>query len=278
MDAPDAICFSPELTQAQFLRIRRILYLHCGINLRDGKEGLVKSRLTKRLRKLGILSLEQYLHLLRRDDARDELLAMVDALTTNKTSFFREPSHFEFLRRQILPSFRAGHEPIRIWSAGCSSGEEPYSVAMLLRENITDIDHYDCRILATDICSRILDCARQGHYGNGALDHVPPQYIRKYFIPDGTTGDRTYRVTDSLRNMIRFARLNLLAQWPMRGLFDLVLCRNVMIYFDKPTQTALVKRFWTILKKGGYLLVGHSESLTGSTPDFTYVRPATYVK
>ena len=277
MPSPET-SFSPELTRSQFVRIRRMVYEHCGLNLTDGKEGLVRSRLAKRLRKLAIPSFEQYVGLLQQKDARDEFLAMVDALTTNQTSFFREPSHFEFLRTQVLPSLASEHRPIRIWSAGCSSGEEPYSVAILLRESIADPARCDCRILATDISSRMLDFAREGVYDSGALEKVPALYRNKYFAADGRDRSPRFRVIDSLRHMIRFARLNLMAQWPMRGLFDLVLCRNVMIYFDKPTQAALVKRFWAILKEGGYLLVGHSENLTRFTQDFTYVQPATYVK
>ncbi len=278
MDTPDTLCISPALTQSQFVRISRIVYEHCGINLTEGKEGLVRGRLVKRLRKLNIPGFEQYIRFLEEAGGEKEMLAMVDALTTNKTSFFREPRHFEFFKTRIVPSLQSEGNRIRIWSAGCSSGEEPYSVAILLRECIPDIDRRDCKILATDICSRILEAAQRGIYGQESMADIPAQYRERYFVASGTRNERTYRVNDSLHDMVRFARLNLMHEWPMRGPFDLVLCRNVMIYFDKPTQAALVKRFWNLLKKGGYLFVGHSESLTSSTQEFRYVQPATYIK
>ncbi len=278
MSTQDPLGISPDLSRSQFERISRILYQECGINLTEGKEGLVKSRLAKRLRKLGIRTFDQYIHYLQEQESTEELSEMVDALTTNKTSFFREPRHFEFLRDRVVPLLMAGGVPIRIWSAGCSSGEEPYSLAMLLRESIPDIERYDVRILATDICNKILTRAREGLYHADALAEVPEAFRRKYFTAAGKGQDRTFRVNDRLRELIRFARLNLMEQWPMRGPFDLILCRNVMIYFDKKTQSDLVGRFWRILKKGGYLFVGHSESLTNSTHAFSYIQPAVYAK
>jgi chemotaxis protein methyltransferase CheR len=209
-----------------------------------------------------------------------EIGAMVDVLTTNKTHFFREFEHLEFLRDEIIPRFSKG--PIRIWSAGCSSGEEPYSIAIMLSEAIPDIGKRDIKILATDISYRMMEQARQGLYDEETLKFMPAQLRLKYFrkteARDGHSRSHRYRVVPQLQSMVSFAKLNLMEEWPMRGLFDVIFCRNVMIYFDKPTQENLVKRFWSFLRESGYLLVGHSESLTFLTHDYRYLKPAVYQK
>lgn len=277
---PD-FAFSPELltptlTPAQFDRIRRLLHELCGINLVPGKEGLVKTRLTKRLRALGLHSFEEYLKQIEQNP--DEIVTMVDFLTTNKTNFFREIHHFNYLREVFLPAYRQNPGRMRFWSAGCSSGEEPYSLAILLREEFPDFGKWDVRILATDISTRMLQRAREANYDEETVQDVPGLWRQKYFICTSPKEPRSYRVRDDIRNMVRLARLNLMEAWPMKGPFDVILCRNVMIYFDKPTQERLVKRFWDLLAPGGLLLVGHSESLTTFPHDFHYAQPAVYVK
>ena len=268
-----------ELTEAQFRRISALAYRAIGINLQLGKEGLVRSRLSKRLRELGLSSFDAYLEHIESEAGRPELAQMVDALTTNKTDFFREIEHFHFLREHVLPALtRDGRGRLRIWSAACSSGEEPYSIAMLLREELPSLDRMDVRILATDISARVLARARDGEYGEATLAPVSQALLRKYFTPLGPASSQRYRASDGLRSLVRFARLNLIGPWPMRGPFDVIFCRNVMIYFDKATQERLVARFWELLAPGGYLLVGHSESLTSLAHDFRYLRPAVYVK
>ena len=262
----------PPLSGGQFSQIGELLHRQCGIALAAGKEALVMARLYKRLRALGLGSFEQYLTHVERDPA--ELRAMVDALTTNKTDFFREPEHFVYLRRVVLPPLAQSADPIKIWSAGCSSGEEPYSIAITLREELPNADLREARILATDISDRVLERAREGVYEEETVRDVPPLYLGKYFHRQGGR----FAVNDALRRHIAFARLNLLGEWPMRGPFDAIFCRNVMIYFDNATRQELVERFWELLRPGGHFFVGGSESLTSVEHRFTYVQPAVFVK
>jgi chemotaxis protein methyltransferase CheR len=267
-----------ELTQSQFTNICRMLYETCGITLGPGKEGLVKSRLMKRLRVLGLGSFDEYMKYVDTDQSQRERTTMIDSLTTNKTSFFREIQHFDYLRQHILPELGSKKRQLRFWSAGCSSGEEPYSIAILLREELAEIGRRDVKILATDLSTKVLDMAREGVYDQESLQEIPAPLIRKYFSPAQAKASQEYRVQPILRDMIRFAQLNLMGDWPMKGPFDVIFCRNVMIYFDKPTQQWLVDRFWHLLETGGHLFIGHSESLTGASHKFRYVQPATYAK
>lgn len=265
-----------ELTPAQFVRITEVLHEHAGIRMREGKEGLVRARLTKRLRKLGLADFDAYLDYIEKDGTRKEFAEMIDALTTNKTSFLREASHFDFLRATVFPAL---HGPVRIWSAGCSSGEEPYTLAMLCNESFPDIASRDVRILSTDISHRVLAQAKAGAYPAENMSDVPAAWLQKYWTrKQDAQGRSVFEAEKSLRRLVHFAKLNLMERWPMQGPFDAILCRNVMIYFDKATQQQLVERYWQLLRPGGYLFVGHSESLTGLAHKFRYVQPAVYVK
>ena len=268
--------YSLKLSSKQFDKISQLVYQISGIDLHEGKEELVKARLLKRLRHLKISNFDRYLKYLAKDKNGIEVQAMVDMLTTNKTHFFRESEHLDFLKDEIIPGLSTG--PVRIWSAGCSSGEEPYTIAIILRENVPEIDKRDVRILATDISDRMMDRARQGLYDEDTLKFMPAQFKHKYFKRAESGGIRKYHVNPRLQSMVSFAKLNLMEEWPMSGLFDVIFCRNVMIYFDKPTQEKLVKRFWSMLQDDGYLLVGHSESLTFLTHDYRYLKPAVYQK
>jgi chemotaxis protein methyltransferase CheR len=265
-----------KLKKGQFERISQLVHQMTGINLPPGKHELVRARLTKRLRALGLKSFDTYMEHLEHDQSEGEIVAMIEAMTTNKTNFFREPQHFGYLCHQILPVLRS--RMIRVWSAGCSSGEEPYTTAILLNEAIGDRSLWDIRILATDLSSRMIAHARNGVYDINHLREVPPLLISKYFTCIETKPVRRYQIIEMLRRRVHFARLNLMEEWPMRGPFDVIFCRNVMIYFDKATQEQLVNRFWKLMKPGGYLFVGHSESLTGSPHKFRYVQPAIYMK
>ncbi len=200
---------------------------------------------------------------------------MIDALTTNKTSFFREIQHFIFLREQILP--KLPKKQLRIWSAACSSGEEPYSIAILLAESLPNFKNWDTRILATDISTKVLAKAKEAVYETEILEPIPQDWRQKYFKKEDPQG-KTWRLAPELRNLISLARLNFMEKFPMRGPFDVIFCRNAMIYFDKPTQEMLVRRFYDLIAPGGYLFVGHSESLTGAKHDFKYIQPAIYQK
>jgi len=264
-----------ELSAAQFEQVRRIAYEKCGINLTTGKEELVKSRLVKRLQALDLHSIEEYLQFVRQDLSGKELAQMLDVLTTNKTYFYRESAHFDYLCDEILPNLR--QQKLRIWSAGCSSGEEPYTIGALLREHLKNVDRYDIRILATDLSMRVLEKAKAAIYPAEAFNEMPPQLMQKHFTL-ANSNPRTYRVNDNVRKFVTFARLNLLEAWPMKGPFDVIFCRNVMIYFDLPTRARLVNRYWQLLAPGGHLFIGHSESLNGINHQYNYVQPAAYMK
>jgi len=259
----------------QFTQLCNKVYEICGINLKKGKEELVHSRLQKRLSELKFDTFEQYFNFLSNDKQGTEMIKMIDVLTTNKTSFFREIQHFEFLRDRILPGIRDNR--LRIWSAACSTGEEPYSMAILLAESIPNFRNWDIRILATDISTKVLAHAREAVYESEILEPIPEAWRKKYFEKADVAG-RNWRVVPQLRNLISFARLNFMDKFPMRGPFDVIFCRNAMIYFDKPTQESLVRRFYDLIAPGGFLCVGHSESLTGTSHNFRYIQPATYQK
>lgn len=266
-----------DLSAVQFQHISAMLYRLSGITLGSGKEGLVKARLSKRLRVLDLASFDEYMHYVEGDRSGQELTTMIDSLTTNKTSFFRDVAHFEFLKTTVLPSLGPG-TPLRIWSAGCSSGEEPYSLAITLREELKGVRQRDARILATDLSTRVLAIARQATYDEAVIHDVPGQIMPRHFACVQSSAPRRYQVNEATRAMIKLAKLNLMGAWPMQGPFDAIFCRNVMIYFDRPTRERLVQRFAVLLRPGGHLFVGLSESLNNLTHPLKYVQPAVYVK
>ena len=272
--ASGAALAGAPLGDAHFETIRQLVYRVAGINLTHGKEGLVRSRLAPRLRALGLDDFDAYLDHLDRDVSGAELVQLVDVITTNKTSFFREPEHFDLLQRVVLPPLAERGGTARFWSAGCSSGEEPYTIAIVARELLGG-SAADARILATDVSTRIMRRAREGVYHDRELAGVPPAIMRRHFVNHPAVPG-SLCVVDETRATVRFARLNLMHDWPMRGPFDAIFCRNVMIYFDRPTQQRLVNRFAALLAPGGYLFVGQSESLTALTHDLQYVQPAVY--
>jgi chemotaxis protein methyltransferase CheR len=230
----------------------------------------------KRLRVLAIPDFDSYIRFISTEQGRDELGPMIDVMTTNKTSFFREPEHFAFLKEKVLPELNGGR--IRLWTAACSSGEEAYSLAMLIRDELPGIEKRDMRILATDISKRMLEKARSAVYPEDALESLPAGYLQKYFTPLRHGTARLHRVTESVRTMVLPAWLNLMDAWPMKGPFQVIFCRNVMIYFDRPTQQRLIQRFFELIEPGGYLFVGHSEGLSAISHQFRYIRPAVYRK
>jgi len=266
------------LTDTQFNKISQLLYQISGITLQHGKEELVKARLGKRLRVLGLNNYDEYLTYINNDTSRNELSTMTDALTTNKTSFFRETQHFEFLQKHILPNVPKNSRNLRIWCAGCSSGEEPYSLGIILNESIPNIYNWDIKVLATDISPTMLQKAREAIYSEDLIMDVAPSIKRKYFKKVNGDSSQNYQVHDKIKSLIKFARLNLMGPWQMRGPFDVIFCRNVMIYFDRITREKLIHRFWKLIKPHGFLFVGHSESLTGGSNLFQYIQPATYMK
>jgi len=288
--APSAI--DVELTPADYDEISRTVAEVSGIQLRSGKQGLVRSRLARRLRQLGLPSYEAYLARTRGPAGAAERAHMVDLLTTNKTSFFREPAHFDLLRARVLPEFGGATGGLRVWSAGCSSGEEPYTLAMVLADTLAEPARRAARILATDLSARVLERAVAGVYTEEQNEGVPPELLRRQFTRAAVApgrpgaggpgaggpgaGGPAWSAGTGLRSLVSFAPLNLMTAWPMRGPFHAIFCRNVMIYFDKATQATLVRRFHDLLAPGGYLFIGHSESLSGVEHAYAYVQPAVY--
>lgn len=269
-EAPQLLSATPALSSQEFQAIGRIVKQHAGVDLHDGKEELVRSRVSRRLRALELPDFRAYLAYLEQH-REQELVELLDVVTTNKTHFFREAQHFDFLQRTFCGSPPTA--PLRFWSAGCSSGEEPYSLAMLLAEQLPAVHARAVRILATDISRPVLQRAHAARYRLSESTGLEAARVSKHCTRE--PGD-VIEVKPELRAVVRFARLNLMERWPMRGPFHAILCRNVMIYFDRPTRERLVERFRQLLAPGGYLLVGHSESLSGLKHGFDYVAPATY--
>ncbi len=244
--------------------IAAILHEAAGIVITPGKGSMVQSRLAKRLRALKMTDYASYIALVRSPEGAGEKRLMISALTTNVTNFFRENHHFEQLRDTALPQLvtkaRAGGR-VRLWSAGCSNGQEAYSMAMVLADLLPDVDKYDVRILATDIDPVMIKRGRDAVYEPSRLDAIPSN-LRHRFIETHAQGAR---VAECLRNLVSFQELNLHAPWPIRGQFDVIFCRNVVIYFDQPAQNALWRRFEEALQPGGWLFVGHSERVPLNT-------------
>ncbi len=246
------------MTDADFERIRLLLKTRSGIDVGTGKRMLVYGRLTRRLRALKLRTFNDYLSLVE-DSRTDEARAFLNSLTTNVTELFREEHHFELLRDRLVPEVReSGKRRLRIWSAGCSVGDEPYSIALTLATH-PDASDWDTKILATDIDSDVLSQGRQGIYQSERIQKLKPQ-MRALFARGIGSKAGLARASERLRDMITFKQLNLLEDWPMSGPFDVIFCRNVIIYFDAPTKEQLIQRFASLLRPGGFLLLGHSES------------------
>ena len=273
---------STKLTEPQFKKISHLVKDLCGINLHDGKKELVKARLNRHLRRLGMNNFGDYIDFIQSDPSGTELTTMLDALSTNLTSFFREPEHFRYLAKHTLGEIAANSRTqgrrLRIWSAGCASGEEAYSIAITVSEAIADLAMWDAAVLATDLSTQMLTKAKRSIYDHDRLKGIPPHLRMKYFDCIQAKPKKLYTVKPSLRRLVHFSHLNLLNRWPMRGPFDVIFCRNVMIYFDKATQKHLIERFCDLLSPGGVLFIGHSESLVGSQHRFRYVQPTIYRK
>jgi chemotaxis protein methyltransferase CheR len=270
--APDAGRW--QVTAAEFQQVKQLARGSFGLDLKEGKEALVSARLNRRMRALGLREVGLYLEYVQSDGTGEELLNLVDALTTNYTSFRREPAHFELLRTLIVESFPA-NSGIRIWSAGCATGEEPYSILFELLERLGVEAAPRIRILASDISGRALEDARRGVYRLEKLEEMPANWRR--FLEKGRgRWDGHFRILAPWRKLIDFRRMNLMESFEQFQRFHVIFCRNVMIYFDRPTQEDLVRRFTNRLEPGGWLLIGHSEGLSGPRSGLKYVQPATY--
>jgi chemotaxis protein methyltransferase CheR len=266
------------LRDTDFRKIVRLVMDTAGIVISDRKRPFVQGRLGRRLRVLGLADFRQYCDLLETRAGEDERANLINAITTNHTAFFREPHHFTYLTKTILPTIMtaAGNSQsgrLRIWSAGCSSGEEPYTIAMTLRDHQPALTGWDVKILATDLDTNVVAHAAAGIYDAERMESVPSTF-RKRFVTE--LADGRSQMNDDLYSLITFSPLNLLQKWPMKGPFDVIFCRNVVIYFDKPTQRKLFDRYAEMLKPDGWLFVGHSESLLNVTDRFNLVGRTTY--
>jgi len=252
------------LTDAQFGRICELVREQSGIALTPSKRQMVYGRLVRRLRALRLPGFTDYLQLLERGEAGGELQEFTNAITTNLTSFFREAHHFEYLGAELLPAIaeqvRASGR-LRIWSSACSTGEEPYSIAMVLREQQELLGRADCKILATDLDSNVLTTASAGLYPAERVRQLSPKRLAEFFTPGSAAKAGSFQVSSSLRQLITFKQLNLTHEWPMRGPFDAIFCRNVVIYFDIETKRALFERMARLQPPGAILFLGHSENL-----------------
>jgi chemotaxis protein methyltransferase CheR len=271
----------PELSDAEFIQLSQLVHRHAGINLSPQKKELVRSRLTKILRTRAIPNFKEYYRMVLQDSSGAELAHLLDAISTNQTAFWREPRHFEFLAQELLPVWRrqkTGPLRWRFWSAGCSSGEEPYTLAMVILHALKSADTTGVKIHASDINTQVLAQARQGVYPLARVDPLPLEWRRQFFQKGMNRWEGFVRVKAEVRQMVEFFRLNLMESFPFKEEFDVIFCRNVMIYFEKATQTELIGKFYSCLKPGGYLFIGHSESLCNINHRFAYVKPTIYRK
>ena len=267
-----------ELDAADFRRFCEIAYDKAGIALRPGKEMLVAARVSKRIRALGLSGPKEYLALLESPDAMDELTSFLDVISTNYTRFFREPVHFDMLRKVVADLVSTGQREFKIWCAASSTGEEPYSLAMTVLE-AGGSRPVKLRMLATDISTRVLAEAKAGVYAESSLAEVPTPLRAKYFRKIGEKREAQYEVVPKLRGMIMFRRLNLAKPpYPMQGPVDFVFLRNVMIYFDRPVRQGLVSETERLLRPSGLLFVGHAETLGGVASGYVRVKPSVYQK
>jgi len=269
-----------QLSEQLFTKYSHLVYQQCGINLHDGKKALLQARLNKRLRLTGFRSYKDYYDFITQSENAEEMVHFLDAISTNLTYFFRESQHFDLLQQSLLEPLleekrRLGNRRIRIWSAACSTGEEAYTLAMCVLPGLGDLKQWDFRILATDISTRVLEVCARGVYSAEKLEKVPANLRRLYFHAH-PSGD--HEVAPLLKEVVTVRYLNLQTPFPFKGLFDFIFCRNVMIYFDKPTQEVLINKISQFLAPGGCLFIGHSESLTGLKHSLTHLKPAVYRK
>ncbi|MDD1782319.1 protein-glutamate O-methyltransferase CheR [Enterovibrio sp. ZSDZ35] len=249
-----------EFTLEDFKHIQEFMLKETGISLSERKTSMVYGRLARRLRRTGLDNFKAYFDRVSSD--LDERVAFINALTTNKTQFFREKHHFDFLSNVLVPEWQQEkRKRIRLWSAGCSTGEEPYTIASTLAVSGLLSPSYDCKILATDLDTQVLDVAKNGTYGIDVTKVIPEQMLRHGFIRGRGTKQELLKAKPLLQKAISFKQLNLTMPWPHKGPLDVIFCRNVMIYFEKDMQQQLIYRFWEMLRSGGVLFIGHSESI-----------------
>jgi chemotaxis protein methyltransferase CheR len=282
MSPEQAILVAPalEISDRELKAVCELVYEKSGITLHAGKRALVMARLQKRVKQGGFGSFARYLEHVKRDASGDELTALLDAIATNHTSFFREPKHFDFLRDTVLPPLiaRPGAQRISGWSAACSSGEEPYTIAMTCLARLGDQTASRVRLLASDLSTKVLKIARAGVYRADRVEGLPYETLRRYFEKGLGAQQGAVRVAAAVRQLVEFRQINLLDATSADSGFDFIFCRNVMIYFDLAIQQRVVQNLERRLAPGGYLFISHSESLNGVRHGLTWVGPAIYRK
>ncbi len=272
-----------QMPDAVFAKLSSFIYKQYGIKMPDVKKVMLQSRLQKRLRELKMNSYEEYCEFVfSKEGEAMELVHMIDVVTTNKTDFFREPAHFDFLNQIVLPEYitrEKNLKPLKIWSAGCSSGEEVYTLAIVLSEFQENNKKFDFSILGTDISSRILQKALDAIYTEERAANIPMDIKKKYFLKSKDRLKPTVRIISQLRNKAYYQRLNFMDdQYPVNEIFDIVFCRNVLIYFDRETQQKVINKLCMKLKPGGYFFLGHSESITGMQVPLVQLKPTVFMK
>ena len=267
-----------DFPDKDFQRVKKLVLEHTGICLSDIKHDMMYSRLAKRLRQLHLDSFSDYIDLIESGD-ESELGNFINSVTTNLTSFFREQHHFDYLKTTLIPTLmklNADTRKIRIWSAGCSTGEEPYSLAITLKETIPDNAGWDVKILATDLDTNVLETGSNGVYSMESVNGISSSVLKRWFNKGKGEKEGLVRASNELRDMIIFKQLNLMGQWPVKQGVDLIICRNVVIYFDKATQSVLFDRYAETLRSDGFLIIGHSENLNGVTDRFKLLGKTIY--
>lgn len=277
--------YNALMSDRDFRRLSSFISERCGIKLPPAKKTMLEGRLRKRLRALGLTDFCQYCdYVFSRDDADPEYVHMIDAITTNKTDFLREPQHFDYLLQKVIPRLLEVQglglkTRLNIWSAACSTGEEPYTLAMCLMEFVRKVAPIDFQILATDISSRVLDTARRAIYDHEKVDPLPLNWRQKYLLRSKDRQKGLVRIVPELRNLVKFQHLNLLADdFGLQERQAVIFCRNVLIYFYKPTQLTVLTRLCQQLIRGGYFFVGHSETLHGLDLPLVQEAPTIYRK
>jgi chemotaxis protein methyltransferase CheR len=280
-----AINAQDSLSIRQFSRLASFIEDYSGIKMPPVKKVMVEGRLRRRVHSLGLSSLDDYCeHLFDRGELENEVIHLIDAVTTNKTEFFREPQHFDFVATRALPTLLAASgagrdRPLKAWSAACSVGAEPYTLAMVISEFGSNYRGFRFSILATDICTDVVGKAFLGIYSEDMVAPVPPHLRKRYFMRSRDPARRQVRVVPEIRSCLRFARLNLMDEsYPVSDDIDLILCRNILIYFDKPTQEAVLCRLCRHLRPGGYLIIGHSEATAGFNLPLRSVAPTVFMR
>jgi chemotaxis protein methyltransferase CheR len=271
-----------HITDEEFKQLRDLVYKNIGINLTEEKRNLLMGRLQKILRQKGFDNFSSYYNFVISDKSGDALSELANSISTNHTFFYREKDHFEFFLEQVLPEFnerllKENVHDFRLWSAGCSSGEEPYNIVMLMKEYFgAEYKKWDAGVLATDISEKALETARKAIYSDDRIKYLPPNYKKKYFK---SIDSANWEVVDDVKSEVTFRRFNLMNQvFPFKKKFHVIFCRNVMIYFDEQTRITLVNKFYDLLVPGGYLFIGHSETLKREVHKFQFVMPALYRK